>query len=148
MAALSALQAGGVSLALANIAGVVAISEWLFVVSTILTMTAAVAFLAWLVEQITLRGIGNGIALILLTDAVTAFSRAVGSALAAGPPRGASGQTFVTVLLLAAALMLLIAAVELARRKLRVDFPERRPHRGRHSGRLRGARPSSSIAPE
>jgi preprotein translocase subunit SecY len=74
---LAAFQAYGVAAAIEGVHGAVANPDGLFVITTIITLTGGVLLLAWLSEQITSRGIGNGIALILLAGAVTPLSEAI-----------------------------------------------------------------------
>jgi preprotein translocase subunit SecY len=75
---LSAIQGFGISIGLENMTGpagelVVANPGWAFRFMTVLTLTAGTAFIMWLGEQITERGIGNGISLIIFAGIVARF---------------------------------------------------------------------------
>jgi preprotein translocase subunit SecY len=69
-ALLTAFQAWGIASALEHVGGVVTNPGPVFILSTVVTLTGGTLFLAWLAEEITARGIGNGIALILFTGTV------------------------------------------------------------------------------
>jgi preprotein translocase subunit SecY len=56
---------------------VVPVGGWGFRVLTVITLTAGTSFLMWLGEQITERGIGNGISLIIFSGIVAGFPVAV-----------------------------------------------------------------------
>jgi preprotein translocase subunit SecY len=78
-ALLAAFQAYGIALAIEGLrnGGIVAMPKSLFVVSTVVTLTGGALLLAWFSEQITSRGIGNGIALILLAGSMSALREPV-----------------------------------------------------------------------
>src|SRR5215475_12217585 len=63
---LAAFQAYGIAIGLEGAASVVTDPGWFFRISTVITLTGGTMFLMWLGEQITARGIGNGISLIIL----------------------------------------------------------------------------------
>jgi len=72
---LSVIQGFGISVGLENMAGPTGVSivlqpGWGFRLMTVLTLTAGTAFLMWLGEQITEKGIGNGISLIIFAGIV------------------------------------------------------------------------------
>ncbi|MBU1625957.1 preprotein translocase subunit SecY [bacterium] len=70
---LSAIQAAGISWGLMNMSGgrpVVLNPSWRFMALTILTLTAGTSFIMWIGEQISDRGIGNGISLIIMAGIV------------------------------------------------------------------------------
>jgi preprotein translocase subunit SecY len=94
----------------------------LFIVSTVVTLTGGTLFLAWLAEQITTRGIGNGIALILLTGIVTEIPASIAYALELMRQyRVSSGQILIAVLIVIA-VTAGVVAMELARRRLPVRY--------------------------
>ncbi|MBK5094299.1 MAG: preprotein translocase subunit SecY, partial [Deltaproteobacteria bacterium] len=75
---LSVIQGLGISVGIENVTGVGAASlvynpGWGFRLMTVLTLTSGTAFLMWLGEQITERGIGNGISLIIFAGIVARF---------------------------------------------------------------------------
>ena len=67
---LAAVQAYGIAIGLEGSASVVSDPGWFFRISTTITLTGGTIFLMWLGEQITSRGIGNGISLIILSGIV------------------------------------------------------------------------------
>jgi preprotein translocase subunit SecY len=122
---LAALQGVGIGNTLAGIAGVVTIPTGLFIVSTVVTLTGGTLLLAWLAEQITARGIGNGIALILLTGIVVEIPGSIAYALELMRQyRVSSGQSVIAVLIVIA-VTAGVVAMELARRRLPVRYSAR-----------------------
>src|ERR1043166_232544 len=78
---LAAFQSYGIASALEAVADLVANPGWLFRVSIIVTLTGGTMILIWLADQITARGIGNGIALILCAGIVTQLPQTIFGAL-------------------------------------------------------------------
>lgn len=96
-----------------------------FVIMTILTLTAGTTFVMWLGEQITERGIGNGISLIIFAGIVAQFPAGVSSAITA-----VRNQTIqpMTGMVLVAVVVLVIAAIiffEQAQRRIPVQYAKR-----------------------
>ena len=87
--ALAALQAFGIAIGLEGAGNVVSDPGWFFRISTVITLTGGTMFLMWLGEQITSRGIGNGISLIIMAGIVAELPGALVGALAAQPRRRA-----------------------------------------------------------
>lgn len=75
---LAALQSWGVSIKVAHTAGAVVSPGFFFTLSTIVLLTSGTVFLMWLGEQITERGIGNGISLIIFIGIIARFPSAIG----------------------------------------------------------------------
>ncbi|MER3426623.1 MAG: preprotein translocase subunit SecY [Pyrinomonas sp.] len=103
---------------------------WGFLLSTVLTLTTGTIFVMWLGEQITDRGIGNGISLLIFVGIVVGLPRGVAQVL----ERVRSGDTLATVgvIVMVVALIALIAFivfVESARRKIPISYAKR--HIGR-----------------
>jgi preprotein translocase subunit SecY len=103
---------------------------WGFRLSTVLTLTTGTIFVMWLGEQITERGIGNGISLLIFAGIVIGLPRGVTQVA----ERLSGGDTMATIGVIAmlAALILIIAFivfVEAARRKIPVSYAKR--HVGR-----------------
>ena len=67
---LAAFQAYGIAIGLEGAGNVVHDPGWFFRISTVITLTGGTMFLMWLGEQITARGIGNGISLIIFAGIV------------------------------------------------------------------------------
>ena len=121
---LGTLQAYGISVGL-EASNVVADPGWFFRISTVLTLVGGTMFLMWLGEQITARGIGNGISLIIFAGIVAAMPSAIAQLLEQGRTGAISTATMLTVLVVAVALVFLIVFVERAQRKLLIQYPKR-----------------------
>ena len=117
---LAAFQAYGIAIGLEGIGPVVSEPGLLFRVTTVLTLTAGTLFLAWLAGQITARGFGNGIALIIAAGMVNALPRDIAAR------QGAIAPIAVPVVgLVTAALVALVVVAERSRRRLTVEFAAR-----------------------
>jgi preprotein translocase subunit SecY len=118
---LAGFQSVGIAIGLEG-ARVVAAPGMMFFLTTVLTLTGGVIFLVWLAGQITARGSGNGIALILAVGLVAELPGALVGMLELGR-RGVLTTNFMLSLgLLAVVLTALIVHMELARRQLEVTF--------------------------
>ena len=100
-----------------------------FLVTTVVTLVGGVMFLLWLGEQITARGVGNGVSLIIFAGIVAELPRAAAGLLALG--RGtAGGQSLpggvvVVVIAMALALVAFVVFVERSQRRIVVQYPRR-----------------------
>lgn len=121
---LGTLQAYGIAVGLES-SNVVADPGWFFRLSTVLTLVGGTMFLMWLGEQITARGIGNGISLIIFAGIVAAMPSAISQLLEQGRTGAISTATMLTVLVVAVGLVFLIVFVERAQRKLLIQYPKR-----------------------
>jgi preprotein translocase subunit SecY len=96
-----------------------------FVMMAVLTLTTGTAFVMWLGEQITERGIGNGISLIIFAGIVAGFPTAVWSSL----KQIQSGQMSLAVMGILTAFMVVVVAaivlVERAQRRIPVQYAKR-----------------------
>jgi len=121
---LAAIQAFGIGAGLQN-SGVVLNPGPFFLASTVITLTGGVMFLMWLGEQITSRGVGNGISLIIFSGIVAAYPGAFYQVFESG--RNGSVSPFGIILFFAilAATILLIVYVERAQRRIIVQYPKR-----------------------
>src|SRR6202140_627302 len=81
---LAAVQAYGISVGLEGAGNVVAEPGLMFRISTVVTLTGGTMFLMWLGEQVTSRGIGNGISLIILAGIVAELPAALVNMLELG----------------------------------------------------------------
>jgi preprotein translocase subunit SecY len=126
---LSAVQSFGISIGLENMEGVVQTPGWSFRLITMITLTAGTSFIMWLGEQITERGIGNGISLIIFAGIVARLPVAL--ARTVDVLRNGEMQIFALIGLLVI-MALVVAGVILmqqATRKIPVQYPQR--HVGR-----------------
>jgi preprotein translocase subunit SecY len=123
--AFAALSALGIASTLSGVEGVVTLPRSLFIASTVATLTAGMLFLVWLAEQITARGIGNGIALLFLARIVSDWT--IDAEILAQLVRTGetTGTAVARLALLVAAATAAIVTVELARRRVPIAFSER-----------------------
>ncbi len=127
---LSMIQGFGIAVGLENMQGgagemVVMAPGWSFRIMTVITLTAGTAFIMWLGEQITERGIGNGISLIIFAGIVARMPSAVASTY----EYFRLGQMGIITVLFLIVLMVFVVAViiffETGQRRLPVQYAKR-----------------------
>ncbi len=122
---LATFQALGIAIALEGQAGLVLDPGLAFRLTAVVTLVSGTMFLMWLGEQITERGIGNGISIIIFAGIVAGLPRAVGSTLELARTGAFSIPLviflFVAVLLVTA----LVVFVERGQRKITVNYAKR-----------------------
>jgi preprotein translocase subunit SecY len=123
---LAALQGYGIAIGLEGVGSIVAAPGLFFRSVTMLTLTAGMLFLVWLAGQITERGLGNGVALIIAVGIVNTLPRETSILLEASRLGIMAPGTLLKVLLVVVAMTVLVVMVERARRRLPVAFAERR----------------------
>jgi preprotein translocase subunit SecY len=96
-----------------------------FKISTVITIVGGTVFLMWLGEQITQRGIGNGISLIIFAGIVAELPRAIGGTLELGRQGQFNLLEILAIFLLVTAVIVLIVFVERAQRRIPVQYPRR-----------------------
>ena len=122
---LALIQSAGIAVAIQN-AGQFVINPGVgFILMTMLTLTTGTAFIMWLGEQITERGIGNGMSLIIFAGIVVGLPSAIGEIY----DRINTGQWSVLVVLILVALMVAVVAfivlVERGQRRITVQYAKR-----------------------
>jgi len=122
---LALFQSYGVATALEGVGPVVAEPGLLFRVTTMLTLTAGTLFLVWLAGQMTARGLGNGLALIIAAGIVNLLPPAIAGLLELSRQGAIAPAVVPTVALVMAALIVLVVVAERSRRRLTVEFAER-----------------------
>ncbi len=98
---------------------------WFFRISVIITLLGGTMFLMWLGEQITSRGIGNGISLIIMAGIVAQVPVALGGLLEQGRTGAISAGFIVAVIVLTLAVIAFICLMERAQRRLLIQYPKR-----------------------
>ncbi|WP_119677643.1 preprotein translocase subunit SecY [Indioceanicola profundi] len=98
---------------------------WMFRASTVITMVGGTMFLMWLGEQITARGVGNGISLIIFSGIVAALPGAFAQMLELGRTGAMSVGFIIFMLVMAVAVIAFIVFMERAQRRLLVQYPKR-----------------------
>ncbi len=122
---LAAFQALGISIALESQPGLVLDPGLAFRLTTVVTLVSGTMFLMWLGEQITERGIGNGISIIIFSGIVAGLPHAVGSTLELART-GAFSIPLVFFLFAATIIVTaLVVFVERGQRKITVNYAKR-----------------------
>jgi preprotein translocase subunit SecY len=122
---LAALQAYGIAVGLEGAGSVVTDPGWFFRISTAITLTGGTVFLMWLGEQVTARGIGNGISLIILAGIVAELPSAIAGTLELGRQGALSTGIILAVLVMAVVVIGFIVFMERAQRRLLIQYPKR-----------------------
>jgi preprotein translocase subunit SecY len=121
----ASFQAYGVALAIEGVKGFVADPGPVFVFSTTITLTGGTLLLAWLSQQITMHGIGNGIALILLAGSTSALREPI-LRIRELSIRGLASQNVILGLVITiVAVTCLVVLIERAQRRFKIHFPKR-----------------------
>jgi preprotein translocase subunit SecY len=122
---LAGIQAGGVAFALQGQSAVVLQPGFGFLFTAIITLTAGTVFLMWLGEQITERGVGNGISLIIFAGIVAGLPRAVAGTLELVNTGQLSIPATLIILALVLAVIYFIVRVERGQRRITVNYAQR-----------------------
>ena len=122
---LATLQAWGISIGLEGAGEIVTDPGLYFRFSAVITLVGGVMFLMWIGEQVTARGIGNGISLIIFAGIVAELPSALVNTLELGRQGALSTWLILAVLVIAIAVIVIIVYVERAQRRLVVQYPRR-----------------------
>lgn len=126
---LATVQAWGLAVGLEAMSGssgaAVADPGLFFRIATVITLVGGTLFLMWLGEQITARGIGNGISLIIFAGIVAELPRALASTLELGRTGALSTLFIIFMLVMAVGVVFFIVFMERAQRRLLVQYPKR-----------------------
>jgi len=122
---LALVQAYGISIGLEGGNGIVNDPGMFFRISTVVTLVGGTMFLMWLGEQITARGIGNGISLIIFSGIVAGLPRAISGTLELGRTGALSTGLILAIIVLAIVVIALIVFFERAQRRLLIQYPKR-----------------------
>ena len=125
------MQAYGYSIFLESQPGVVVIPGWGFRITTVLLLTAGGVFVMWLGEQITERGIGNGMSLLIFFSILQGFPAAVFNTLELWQAGGISLFKLLLLVLVLIAITAAVVALTMAARKIPVQIPRKVVGRGR-----------------
>jgi preprotein translocase subunit SecY len=119
------LQGYGVSVGLENAGSLVLEPGMSFRLTTTISLVAGTTFLMWLGEQITLRGVGNGISLIIFSGIVAEIPRALASTFELGRTGALSATLIIIIFILVIFTVLFIVFFERAMRKILINYPKR-----------------------
>ncbi|RMB04523.1 preprotein translocase subunit SecY [Eilatimonas milleporae] len=122
---LTVVQGYGLSVGLESQPGVVTDPGWFFRFTTVVTLVGGTMFLMWLGEQITQRGIGNGISLIIFAGIVAELPGTLAQAFELNRAGSMSLTVLLALLIGAAGLIWFIVLCERAQRRVVVQYPKR-----------------------
>ncbi|WP_449395918.1 preprotein translocase subunit SecY [Devosia riboflavina] len=120
-----AVQAYGIAVGLEGSQGVVLNPGWFFRLSTVITLVGGTMFLMWLGEQITSRGVGNGISLIIFAGIVANLPSTIAQTLELSRTGAIPGFAAVGMIVLALVVIAAIVFFERAQRRLLIQYPKR-----------------------
>ena len=123
---LALFQSLGIAYGLQKSPGVVDpnIAPAFFIVSTVVTLTGGTLFLMWLGEQITSRGVGNGVSLIIFAGIVAVLPRSIWQLLQSVQVGAIGGASVFMLFALAVLVILAIVFMERSQRRLLIQYPK------------------------
>ena len=122
---LATVQGYGLAVGLESSVDLVINPGIFFKISTVTTIVAGTIFLMWLGEQITQRGIGNGISLIIFAGIVANLPQALAGTLELGRTGALSAALIIILFIMAIAVIAFIVFIERSQRKITVQYPKR-----------------------
>ncbi|GAA5110630.1 preprotein translocase subunit SecY [Bartonella jaculi] len=126
---LAILQAFGIAVALETGIGtglqIVMEPGFMFRISSVITLVGGTMFLMWLGEQITSRGVGNGVSLIIFTGIVANLPSTFAQLLTAHSQADLSSFLLIAIFLIAVSVIAIIVFVERAQRRILIQYPKR-----------------------
>ena len=122
---LALIQGYGLSVGLESSANLVINPGLFFKISTVTTIVAGTIFLMWLGEQITQRGIGNGISLIIFSGIVAEIPRALVTTFELGRTGAISTAMIIAIFVILVLTIMFIVYMERALRKILINYPKR-----------------------
>jgi preprotein translocase subunit SecY len=122
--ALATLQGYGIAMSIQS-GGLAHTPGIFFVISCVVTLVGGTMFLMWLGEQITARGIGNGISLIIFTGIVAEIPRALAQFFSQGRAGVISPFVMLIVFVMVVAVIAFVVFMERALRKIHIQYPRR-----------------------
>jgi preprotein translocase subunit SecY len=122
---LAIFQSFGIAVGLSNSQGIVDTPGVFFIITTVTTLTTGTLFLMWLGEQITARGVGNGVSLIIMAGIVARVVPAAGQLLQSARAGNISPVVLLALAASAIAVIVFVVFIERAQRRLLVLYPKR-----------------------
>ncbi|MGN6621554.1 MAG: preprotein translocase subunit SecY [Sphingomonas sp.] len=107
----------------------------LFRVAAVISLVGGTMFLMWLGEQITSRGIGNGVSLIIMAGIVASMPTQIINLLQGGRTGSMSTLNIILIIAAVVGLVLFICFMELAQRRILIQYPKRQTQRGMQADR-------------
>jgi len=130
---LATIQAFGMSVGLAG-QGLAFSADWSFYFVSVTSLVTGAVFLMWLGEQITERGIGNGISLLIFAGIVAGLPSAIGQSLESARQGEMNIAILLFILLLAVVVIYLIVKIERGQRRITVNYAKRQQGRQTFGG--------------
>jgi len=106
------------------------IPGWFFVIAAMTTFTAGTMFLMWMGEQITARGVGNGISLIIFAGIIAEMPKALVNMFSGSREQGVNVVFVVGIAALVIALTVFIVFIERSQRRVLIQYPKRQQAAG------------------
>ena len=126
---ITTMQAYGISVGLegmnSSVGSAVIDPGVFFRFTTVVTLVGGTMFLMWLGEQITARGIGNGISLIIFSGIVANLPSAIAGTLELGRTGALSSLLIIALIIMSVGVIFFIIFMERAQRRLIVQYPKR-----------------------
>lgn len=132
--ALALAQSYGISMALQSQAGLVITPGPMFILTTVITLVTGTIFLMWLGEQITERGIGNGISLIIFAGIAAGLPSAIGGTLDLVSTGSMHFLVALGIFIAAALITGIVVFVEKGQRRILVNYAKRQVGRKIYGG--------------
>lgn len=132
--ALALVQSYGISIALQSQAGLVINPGTMFILTTVITLVTGTIFLMWLGEQITERGIGNGISLIIFAGIAAGLPSAIGGTLDLVSTGSMHFLVALGIFIAAAVITGIVVFVEKGQRRILVNYAKRQVGRKIYGG--------------
>ncbi|MBM5811522.1 MAG: preprotein translocase subunit SecY [Gammaproteobacteria bacterium] len=131
---LATFQSFAAAVAFQNQGVVISPGFWSFLLPAVLTLTAGTMFMMWLGEQVTERGIGNGISMLILAGIISGLPAAIGGTLEQVRTGEMNPAFALLLLLLIAAVVAFCVFVESGQRRLPVNYAKRQVGRRVYAG--------------
>lgn len=106
------------------------IPSWFFIITAVTTFTGGTMFLMWMGEQITARGVGNGISLIIFAGIIAEMPKAMFNMFSGSKEQGIDVVFVIGVALLVIALTVFIVFIERSQRRVLIQYPKRQQAAG------------------
>lgn len=142
--ALAIFQSLGIAVALENSPGLVLDPGFGFRITTVVSLAAGTMFLMWLGEQITERGLGNGISILIFAGIAAGLPSSVGGLLELVRTGSMSIIAAIFIVILVAAVTYFVVFIERGQRRILVNYPR---HQKAFAGRMQPAQMPSSNLP-
>ena len=106
------------------------IPTWFFIITAVTTFTGGTMFLMWMGEQITARGVGNGISLIIFAGIIAEMPKALFNLFSGSKEQGVNVVFVIGVAILVVALTMFIVFIERSQRRILIQYPKRQQAAG------------------